>query len=67
MIQQTQHLQKLQTARFTSESIASAATKKKKSTSMILCGKHLQNIYSYIKDNLCASKIFFFCHKIIIN
>ena len=60
MIQQTQNLQK--PFFFTSESIASAATKKttKKSkkkretdsTSMILCGKHLQNIYSYIKKTI---------------
>lgn len=41
--------------------------KKWESTSTILCGKHLQNIYSYIKDILCASKIFFFCHNMIIN
>lgn len=41
--------------------------KTRQSTSMMSRGKHLQNIYSYIKDNLCASNIFFFCHNIIIN
>lgn len=61
-----QKLQRLQTV-FHLWFYYKRSNKKQESTSRILCGKPLQNIYSYIKDNLCASKFFFFCQYIIIN